>query len=101
MCDVCQFLLCVLMIFFADDELEEKIVAENYKIWRKNVPYLYDYMIAQAFEWPSITVQWLPDKIMCVLLLIIDEMTNLKLILFQIKWKGSHGASSTVGNQYK
>ena len=52
-------------IFFAEDGLEEKIVAENYKIWRKNVPYLYDLMVAHSFEWPSITAQWLPDKIMC------------------------------------
>mmetsp|Transcript_42086 Transcript_42086/g.85942 ORF Transcript_42086/g.85942 Transcript_42086/m.85942 type:complete len:420 (-) Transcript_42086:1931-3190(-) len=46
-----------------EEELEEKIGNENYKIWKKNVPFLYDRMIAHALEWPSLTVQWLPDKI--------------------------------------
>ena len=64
-----SFLLSKLLLLQpADDDLEEKISAENYKIWRKNVPYLYDIMVAHAFEWPSITVQWLPDKIMYYIL---------------------------------
>jgi histone-binding protein RBBP4 len=47
----------------AEEELEEKIINENYKIWKKNVPFLYDMVVTHALEWPSLTVQWLPDQI--------------------------------------
>jgi len=46
-----------------EEELEEKIVNENYKIWKKNVPFLYDMVVTHSLEWPSLTVQWLPDEI--------------------------------------
>ena len=72
------------------DELEERLVNEEYKIWKKNTPFLYgagalchagccirpghtaamgalrrphvraDLVITHALEWPSLTVQWLP-----------------------------------------
>lgn len=45
------------------DEVEERLVNEEYKIWKKNTPFLYDLVITHALEWPSLTVQWLPDKI--------------------------------------
>jgi len=32
------------------------------QVWKKNVPYLYEIMISHLLEWPSLTVQWLPDK---------------------------------------
>ncbi|CAD25607.1 HISTONE ACETYLTRANSFERASE TYPE B SUBUNIT 2 [Encephalitozoon cuniculi GB-M1] len=41
--------------------LEQKIVNEEYKIWKKNVPYLYDLMFSHTLEWPSLSVQWFPD----------------------------------------
>eukprot|EP00744_Colponema_vietnamica_P005236 GILI01007690.1.p1 GENE.GILI01007690.1~~GILI01007690.1.p1 ORF type:complete len:422 (+),score=134.33 GILI01007690.1:54-1319(+) len=44
------------------DEVEEKNINEDYKIWKKNVPFLYDTLVVSALEWPSLTVQWLPDK---------------------------------------
>ena len=44
------------------DELEERMVAEEYKIWKKNTPFLYDLVVTHALEWPSLTVQWLPDR---------------------------------------
>jgi hypothetical protein len=44
-----------------DQVLEEKIINEEYKVWKKNSPFLYDMVITHAFEWPSLTVQWLPD----------------------------------------
>ena len=47
----------------AEEELEEKIINENYKIWKKNVPFLYDMVVTHALEWPALTVQWLPDQI--------------------------------------
>ena len=45
------------------DEVEERMVAEEYKIWKKNTPFLYDLVVTHALEWPSLTVQWLPDRV--------------------------------------
>eukprot|EP00048_Salpingoeca_helianthica_P016305 m.231592 g.231592 ORF g.231592 m.231592 type:complete len:416 (-) comp18414_c0_seq1:25-1272(-) len=44
-----------------DDTMEEKLINEEYKIWKKNTPFLYDLVMTHALEWPSLTVQWLPD----------------------------------------
>eukprot|EP00742_Colponemidia_sp_Colp-10_P003936 GILJ01004196.1.p1 GENE.GILJ01004196.1~~GILJ01004196.1.p1 ORF type:complete len:425 (-),score=69.59 GILJ01004196.1:170-1444(-) len=44
------------------DEVEEKIINEEYKIWKKNSPFLYDIIMTHALEWPSLTCEWLPDK---------------------------------------
>jgi hypothetical protein len=33
----------------------------EYKIWKKNTPFLYDLVMTHALEWPSLTVQWLPE----------------------------------------
>nr|QKY15247.1 nucleosome remodeling factor (CAF1) [Polytomella parva] len=43
-------------------EMKERLMNEEYKIWKKNTPFLYDLVITHALEWPSLTVQWLPDK---------------------------------------
>ena len=51
----------------AEEELEEKIINENYKIWKKNVPFLYDMVVTHSLEWPSLTVQWLPDEIRSIM----------------------------------
>ena len=45
------------------DAVEEKIINEEYKIWKKNSPFLYDLVVTHAFEWPTLTLQWLPDII--------------------------------------
>ncbi len=42
--------------------MQEKIVNEEYKTWKKNAPFLYDLMLSTALEWPTLTTQWLPDK---------------------------------------
>ena len=44
------------------EEAEERLINEEYKIWKKNTPFLYDLVMTHALEWPSLTVQWLPDK---------------------------------------
>ena len=44
-----------------DEGVEERIVNEEYKIWKKNTPFLYDLVMTHALEWPSLTAQWLPD----------------------------------------
>jgi histone-binding protein RBBP4 len=43
------------------DQNEERLINEEYKIWKKNTPFLYDLVMTHALEWPSLTVQWLPD----------------------------------------
>lgn len=46
----------------ADKEaVEERVINEEYKIWKKNTPFLYDLVMTHALEWPSLTAQWLPD----------------------------------------
>lgn len=40
---------------------EEKLINEEYKIWKKNSPFLYDLVVTHALEWPTLTCQWLPD----------------------------------------
>ncbi|KAJ3269153.1 Histone-binding protein rbbp4 [Terramyces sp. JEL0728] len=40
---------------------EEKQINEEYKIWKKNSPFLYDLVVTHALEWPTLTCQWLPD----------------------------------------
>ena len=44
-----------------DEGLEERVINEEYKIWKKNTPFLYDLVMTHALEWPSLTAQWLPD----------------------------------------
>ncbi|TPX42060.1 hypothetical protein SeMB42_g03397 [Synchytrium endobioticum] len=40
---------------------QEKVINEEYKIWKKNSPFLYDLVVTHALEWPTLTVEWLPD----------------------------------------
>ncbi|KAF8408773.1 hypothetical protein HHK36_004842 [Tetracentron sinense] len=43
-------------------EIEERLINEEYKIWKKNTPFLYDLVITHALEWPSLTVEWLLER---------------------------------------
>lgn len=43
--------------------LEQKIINEEYKIWRKNVPYNYDLLFTHALPWPSLSVQFFPSAV--------------------------------------
>ena len=46
-----------------DQEMvENKLINEEYKIWKKNSVFLYDMLYGRALEWPTLTTQWLPDK---------------------------------------
>ena len=47
----------------AEEETEERVLNEEYKIWKKNTPFLYDLVMTHALEWPSLTVQWMPNRI--------------------------------------
>ncbi|KAF8336363.1 histone acetyltransferase type B subunit 2 [Cantharellus anzutake] len=42
-------------------EIENKTINEEYKIWKKNTPYLYDTVVTHALDWPTLTCQWFPD----------------------------------------
>ncbi|KAM9959718.1 hypothetical protein ACTFIW_005702 [Dictyostelium discoideum] len=44
------------------EDVEEKVINEEYKIWKRHTPFLYDMVITHALEWPSLTVAWLPVK---------------------------------------
>ena len=35
-----------------------RVVPAQYKIWKKNTPFLYDLVMTHALEWPSLTAQW-------------------------------------------
>jgi WD40 repeat protein len=38
----------------------ERQIDSEYKIWKKNTPFLYDFVLTHGLEWPSLTVEWLP-----------------------------------------
>lgn len=43
------------------EAVEERVINEQYKIWKKNAPFLYDLLTTKTLERPSLTAQWLPD----------------------------------------
>lgn len=45
----------------AGQGIRSKVIDEEYKIWKKNAPFLYDIVMTHALEWPSLTVQWVSD----------------------------------------
>lgn len=61
--DPFQALNCMdfLQISVFEDTVEERVINEEYKIWKKNTPFLYDLVMTHALQWPSLTVQWLPE----------------------------------------
>eukprot|EP00252_Welwitschia_mirabilis_P023960 TRINITY_DN6926_c0_g1_i1.p1 TRINITY_DN6926_c0_g1~~TRINITY_DN6926_c0_g1_i1.p1 ORF type:complete len:429 (+),score=97.16 TRINITY_DN6926_c0_g1_i1:23-1309(+) len=44
------------------EEEEEFGEEEEFSTWKKNTPLLYDVVISEDLEWPSLTVQWLPCR---------------------------------------
>ena len=44
----------------ATDVLHDRLIADEYKVWKKNSPYLYDLVMTTALDWPSLTVEWMP-----------------------------------------
>ncbi|CAL2030739.1 hypothetical protein CAEBREN_17929 [Caenorhabditis brenneri] len=49
------------MATLEDGTSEDRVANDEYKIWKKNTPFLYDLVMTHALEWPSLTVQWLPE----------------------------------------
>lgn len=46
----------------AEEANAAMVTNEEYKIWKKNSPYLYDLVVTHALEWPTLTCQWFPDQ---------------------------------------
>ena len=44
------------------DAAEDKFLNEEYKIWKKNTPFLYDIVMTHSLEWPTLTVEWMKLK---------------------------------------
>lgn len=44
------------------ENIEDLIINEEYKIWKKNSPFLYDTLYSHCLTWPSLTVQWFSNK---------------------------------------
>ncbi|KAJ1422523.1 WD40-repeat-containing domain protein [Ochromonadaceae sp. CCMP2298] len=44
-----------------NEAAQDRVLQEEYKVWKKNTPYMYDLVMTHSLEWPSLTVQWLPD----------------------------------------
>ena len=36
----------------------DKKIAEDYKKWKRNVNFLYDFVLTHMLEWPSTVIQW-------------------------------------------
>lgn len=43
-----------------EQELTPEQLDEEFSVWKKNTPFLYDLVISHPLEWPSLTVQWVP-----------------------------------------
>ena len=39
-----------------------RIRRQRHLLWKRNAPYLYEFTMIHALEWPSLTVQWLPHS---------------------------------------
>ncbi|KAL6452394.1 HAT2 Histone acetyltransferase type B subunit 2 [Candida maltosa Xu316] len=39
----------------------DETTQQNYRVWKKNVPFLYDYLSTNTLLWPSLSVQFFPD----------------------------------------
>jgi histone-binding protein RBBP4 len=44
-----------------DAAVDQKVINEEYKTWKKNSPFLYDLLFGTALAWPTLTTQWFPD----------------------------------------
>ncbi|CAB4321193.1 unnamed protein product [Prunus armeniaca] len=44
-----------------DQDQDAALLEEEYAVWKKNTPFLYDLIISHPLEWPSLTVHWAPS----------------------------------------
>ncbi|XP_060963838.1 WD-40 repeat-containing protein MSI3-like [Cannabis sativa] len=45
-----------------EQDAGQQQVEEEYSVWKKNSPFLYDLIISNPLEWPSLTVHWSPSS---------------------------------------
>ena len=45
-----------------EEDEDEEALQDEYRLWKKNTPFLYDAVLTHCLTWPSLTCQWLPDK---------------------------------------
>ncbi|CAN1192500.1 WD-40 repeat-containing protein MSI3, partial [Linum perenne] len=43
-----------------EQESSDQVVEEEFSVWKKNTPVLYDLVISHPLEWPSLTAHWVP-----------------------------------------
>jgi histone-binding protein RBBP4 len=41
----------------------EQIITREYRLWKRNAPFMYDLMITKAMEWPSLSVDWISSVV--------------------------------------
>jgi histone-binding protein RBBP4 len=41
---------------------DEQAIQDEYRLWKKNTPFLYDTVLTHCLTWPSLTCEWLPTK---------------------------------------
>ena len=41
---------------------DENISVDDYTIWKKNSPYLYDVLMTFGLDWPSLTINFIPNN---------------------------------------
>ena len=45
-----------------DEDAGDDSIEQEYRVWKKNAPLLYDTVLTHCLTWPSLTCDWLPDK---------------------------------------
>ena len=45
-----------------DEALEDKLVNEEYKVWKKNSPFLYDLVMTQSLLWRTVVARLKPSS---------------------------------------
>ena len=58
------------------DEMEERLVNEEYKIWKKNTPFLYGNALGS------------PDRRCCLLTTSVKHCVSLQILSSHMPWNG-------------
>lgn len=76
--------------------MNQRLMKEEYKIWKKNKPFLYDMVIIHTLKCLSFPIEWLPDqeeppnkdysiqKMICDTHIFVNEPTYLMLTQVQL-----------------
>ncbi|KAI3770306.1 hypothetical protein L6452_01434 [Arctium lappa] len=47
----------------SEEAIVERLTNDDYEFWRSTTPFLYNLVASHKTEWPSLTVEWLPDRV--------------------------------------